>query len=189
MLCKNKNCNKGNFGKRAKFEPSADRKTQVCCSTECVIEVLQSKTYQNQREKEIRIKNAKQKKELFDSWKSYSKWIADLQKVFNKFIRLRDAGIPCISCGATKANIWHASHFYPTTKSGLRFNEDNVWKSCQKCNVFLHGNLIEYRNRLIEKIGIERVKYLDDHRNDSLNLNIEQIKEKIKHYNSLIKQK
>ena len=182
MLCKNKECKKGNFGKRAKFEPPADRKTQVCCSTECVIELLQSKTYQNQREKEIRIKNAKQKKELFDSWKSHSKWIADLQKVFNKFIRLRDAGIPCISCGATKAEDWHAGHYIATTYQYLRFNELNVNVQCSKCNTHLRGNLIPYRINLIKKIGLEEVEKLENTRHLTFKISIPEIKEYIEIY-------
>jgi hypothetical protein len=182
MLCKNKNCNKGNFGKRAKFEPSADRKTQVCCSTECVIEVINSKTYKNKREKEIRIKNEKQKKELLDSWKSHGKWIADLQKVFNRFIRLRDEGIPCISCGATVAEDWHAGHYVPTTKQYLRFNEFNVNVQCSKCNTHLRGNIIPYRINLIKKIGLEAVEKLENDMHLTLDITIPEIKEWIEIY-------
>jgi len=184
ILCRNKDCTQGNFGKRKRFEQI--RGEQVC-SVECSIAVINSKTYKNKEEKRIRIENAKNKKSVLESIKSHSKWLNDLQKVFNQFIRLRDADKPCISCGTTKASVWHASHYYPTTKSGLRFNEDNVWKSCQKCNVFLHGNLEEYRINLIKKIGINRVQWLDDHRNDSLNLTIPDIKELIDYYKLKVK--
>jgi hypothetical protein len=161
------------------------RGEKVCC-IECSLAVIRSKTYARKYEKQIRIENAKNKKAILDSIKSHSKWLNDLQKVFNTYIRLRDADQPCISCGTTKASVWHASHYYPTTKSGLRFNEDNVWKSCQKCNVFLHGNLEEYRINLIKKIGIERVQWLDNHRNDKLNLSKEEIKELIELYKNKV---
>lgn len=82
------------------------------------------------------------------------------QTVFNAFIRKRDEGLPCISCGSY--NTAHASHFMSAGNYNyLRFNEDNVHLSCVKCNTFLHGNLIEYRKRLIQKIGQERVEYLE----------------------------
>jgi len=83
------------------------------------------------------------------------------QTVFNAWIRKRDEGLACISCGSY--NTAHASHYLSAGNySFLRFHEDNVHLSCLKCNTFLHGNLIEYRKRLIVKIGIERVEYLEN---------------------------
>lgn len=179
MLCRNKNCKRGNMGKRAKFEPI--RGEQVC-SVECSIELIQSKTFKRKHEKEIRINNAIEKKKILEKLETHSDWLRKLQKVFNAYIRERDKNKPCISCGTNKSNAWHASHYYPTTKSYLRFNEDNVHKSCVKCNVFLHGNLVQYRERLIEKIGIERVIALDEAKNNRLELTTDEIKIKISYY-------
>ena len=82
-------------------------------------------------------------------------------EVFNKWIRERDKERPCVSCGSW--NTEHASHYYSSGKhTNLRFNEDNVHLSCLKCNYFLHGNLIPYRQELIKRIGIERVEALDN---------------------------
>lgn len=82
------------------------------------------------------------------------------QIVFNKWIRNRDEKEPCIACGKF-ANTYHASHFIPISKSGyLRFNEDNVHKSCVACNVDLNGNLEKYEHNLIKKIGKKRVENL-----------------------------
>lgn len=81
------------------------------------------------------------------------------QILFNKFIRTRDSGLTCISCGAS---VQQAGHFYSAGKfNALRFNEDNVHGQCIKCNYYEHGNLIKYRAGLIKKIGIERVERLD----------------------------
>ncbi|CAB4215321.1 Bacteriophage lambda NinG, partial [uncultured Caudovirales phage] len=56
-----------------------------------------------------------------------------------------------------------ASHYYSAGKhNNLRFNEDNVWLSCRRCNYYMSGNLIPYRERLIKKIGLERVEKLDE---------------------------
>lgn len=85
---------------------------------------------------------------------------AKATKVFNAYIRERDKGKPCVSCGSY--NTAHASHFYSGGHySGLKFNEDNVHSACVRCNTFLHGNLNEYRIRLIKRIGLERVEKLD----------------------------
>lgn len=95
----------------------------------------------------------------------YSKYsVAQLlkiaQKHFNSFIRKRDEGLPCVSCGSGKPT--HASHFMSQGHhSALRFEEDNVHLACVRCNVFLHGNLINYRKALVSKIGEERVIYLE----------------------------
>lgn len=83
------------------------------------------------------------------------------QAMFNKWIRERDKGQQCISCDSY--NTSDASHYYSAGKhNNLRFNEDNVSSSCRRCNYYMSGNLIPYRERLIKKIGIERVEKLDE---------------------------
>jgi len=100
-----------------------------------------------------------------DTIKKYSKLSTpNLKKkaqiVFNAWIRKRDSNESCISCGSY--NTEHASHYYSAGKhNNLRFEEDNVWLSCKKCNYFMHGNLIPYRENLIKKIGLKRVERLD----------------------------
>ena len=79
---------------------------------------------------------------------------------FRKFIRLRDAGMQCCSCQSY--NTTDASHLYSVGGyPALEFEPDNCWKSCKKCNLFLSGNIQEYRLKLIKNIGIERVERLD----------------------------
>lgn len=81
-------------------------------------------------------------------------------KVFNSYIRDRDQNQPCISCG--KFTNLQAGHFYSAGKHRhLRFNEDNVNGQCMRCNYFLSGNLLNYRENLISKIGLTRVEKLD----------------------------
>ncbi|MCW7548446.1 recombination protein NinG [Photorhabdus sp. APURE] len=79
------------------------------------------------------------------------------QQAFNAFIRERDKDLPCISCGRFHKGQYHAGH-YRTTKAHpeLRFDEDNCHKQCSACNNYLSGNIINYKPRLIEKIGQER---------------------------------
>ena len=79
---------------------------------------------------------------------------------FHKFIRERDKGKPCVSCGSY--NTSDASHFYSAGNfPQTRFNEDNVHLSCRKCNYFLSGNLIPYRIELINRIGEDRFDRLE----------------------------
>jgi hypothetical protein len=79
---------------------------------------------------------------------------------FHLFIRKRDQGQPCISCG--KKTTLQAGHFYSAgNHSVTRFEEDNVHGQCLRCNYWLSANLIPYRRNLIEKIGQERVDHLE----------------------------
>lgn len=86
------------------------------------------------------------------------------QKVFNSFIRLRDEGEECISCDKSKdwQGQWHAGHYMTTgARPQLRFNELNVSRQCSQCNLYLSGNLAQYRLKLIGKIGLEAVEALE----------------------------
>jgi hypothetical protein len=97
--------------------------------------------------------------------KKYSKYsVPDLIKKatikFNKFIRERDNGLPCISCG-THTEL-QAGHFYSGGHySCLKFNENNVHGQCKRCNYFLSGNLNEYRKNLVKRIGQPGIDELD----------------------------
>lgn len=96
----------------------------------------------------------------------YSKYsVAELrkkaQKVFNAWIRKRDEGLPCISCGSGTPT--QACHYLSQGHhSALRYNEDNTHLGCIKCNLFLHGNLINYRKGLVKKIGEDKVIALEN---------------------------
>jgi len=47
-------------------------------------------------------------------------------------------------------------------KSNLSHLTENLChKSCKKCNVFLSGNLLEYRKGLIERYGVAYVEKLE----------------------------
>ena len=105
----------------------------------------------------------KGKKEVLrEQTKSLSEYEKEAKKSFQQWIRIRDKELPCISCGTRKAKEWHGSHYFDANKySGLIFNERNVHKSCNHCNVFLHGNLLEYRKGLIERYGEAFVSELE----------------------------
>jgi hypothetical protein len=93
--------------------------------------------------------------------KTLPKLKADCQKIFNEYIRLRDSGNPCISCGGFGE--MQAGHYYAVSGyDGLRFDEDNVFCECVRCNCFDESHLIGYGSNLINRIGIERYKALQE---------------------------
>ncbi|MFV8457881.1 recombination protein NinG [Vibrio owensii] len=93
------------------------------------------------------------------------KWYLDeAQKWFNLFIRLRDHGEPCISCGRTTDSKKNAGHYLSVADyPALRYNELNVHLQCEYCNRHKHGQENQYRKRLILKIGMENVERLEQH--------------------------
>ena len=110
------------------------------------------------------------------------------QQVFNKYIRLRDAGNVCISCGK-KPLKENAGHFYNANNHwSVRFNELNVHLQCEHCNTFLSGNLIEYRTNLINKIGLEQLTLLEAEAKKTRKFTIDELKEIINTYKKKIKQ-
>lgn len=93
--------------------------------------------------------------------KSLPKLKADLQEIFNAYIRKRDEGRPCISCGQFR--LLQAGHYYPVSGyDGLRFNEINVNGECSGCNCFDQSHLIHYGKNLVLKYGSEKVSELDE---------------------------
>jgi hypothetical protein len=96
-------------------------------------------------------------------------WTKLAQAEFNRWVKLRDAFLPCVSCGTEKQATsyhkidgWVASHYRSVGACPeLRFNEDNVHKACVACNSHLSGNVVEYRIGLLTRIGPERLAILE----------------------------
>jgi hypothetical protein len=94
--------------------------------------------------------------------KTRSDWLKEAQQAFNSFVRARDAQLPCISCGRFHQGAYDAGHYRSVgSMPALRFNEDNCHKQCVPCNQHKAGNVVEYRIRLVERIGADRVAFLE----------------------------
>lgn len=137
-------------------------------------------------DKKAKEKDKKKISELKKSLLTHKDYIQLLQKVFNTYIRLRDKDLPCISCGRTNVEEFHAGHYVASTYQYHRFNEKNVNKQCSYCNTHLRGALIDYRKGLIAKIGLEEVEYLENSKRMMLDITIPDIQEKIKYYKKKI---
>ena len=102
------------------------------------------------------------------------------QEVFNMWIRTRDKDVGCISCGS---QIDHAGHYLSAGNHGnLRFSEVNVNGQCLRCNNFLHGNLIHYRQGLVKKYGEQRVEILESQAHKSKKWSRIELEAIIQHY-------
>lgn len=144
---------------KTKFTPR--NSLQKVCSPACAITLVKrnSELKQKQSEASARREWNKRKADV----KPLKHWEDLTQRVFNDFIRERDRGEPCISCGTYQAYEWHAGHFRTVAKaSQLRYSEDNANKQCHSCNTHLSGNINPYRVNLVAKIGLESVMALEN---------------------------
>ena len=161
---------------KAKFKP--ERSFQRVCGVTCAI----AKARQN-KEKAEKAKLRKRKAGL----KTVSDHLRECQVVFNRYIRLRDAHLPCVSCQRHHQGQYHAGHYRSVGACGaLRFNELNVHKQCAPCNNHKSGNIGEYRTELVKRIGEDMVKWLEA-QNAPADWDIEEIIKLKAHYKKLIK--
>ena len=94
--------------------------------------------------------------------KSRAEWAREAQTAFNAWVRARDDGLPCISCGRHHQGQWHAGHYLSTgARPELRYTESNVHRQCAPCNTHLSGNAVLYRIGLVNRIGLGAVEWLE----------------------------
>jgi hypothetical protein len=111
------------------------------------------------------------------------------QKVFNTYIRERDKGKPCISCGNQLKGKFDAGHYVSSGScKALTFHELNVWGQCVHCNQHKHGNLIGYREGLTKRIGVVEVETLEKMRHESIKYTREELRAKIEEYKQKTKE-
>tara|TARA_R110001583_G_scaffold189156_1_gene351869 strand:+ start:177 stop:698 length:522 start_codon:yes stop_codon:yes gene_type:complete len=163
------------------FEPRQFNR-KYCTKDEC------NDLYFEFLKKQAQKKWNKEKKIKKENLQTVQELIKLTQIVFNKWIRKRDKGKPCISCKNPTPKKVNAGHYIASGKSKfLTFNEDNVHLQCEYCNNFLSGNLLDYRINLIEKIGKERVEYLECNRHKTKKYTREELKEIMEKYKKLYK--
>jgi hypothetical protein len=124
--------------------------------------------------------------------KSLPKLKAELQTVFNTFVRERDKDQPCISCGLPKETKQAGHYFAVKGYDSLRFDEDNVHGECSGCNCFDESHLIGYGDNLIERIGVDRYERLRqraaEYKKNGYKWTRSELLEKIEYYKQKIKE-
>jgi len=116
-----------------------------------------------QAEKKIERKAIKEAKEKL---KTRRDWMKEAQIAWNSWVRARDYGKPCASCGATPSEKFggtmDCSHYRSVGSSPhLRFNAFNAAAACVKCNRYLGGNIVNLRAGLIQRFGIDTVERIE----------------------------
>lgn len=77
-----------------------------------------------------------------------------LWTLFARYVKDRD-GNKCFTCDAEglEGRNWHAGHFINAWKASTRYDPENVFSQCSRCNIMLRGNAGEFSARYIERFG------------------------------------
>lgn len=140
---------------------------QAACSLLCAVAYVRVQKLKKARAEDAQKRRAERAKKA--ALKCRLETVPELTKkaqtAFNRYIRLRDAGRPCISCGrplGSEPNSYDAGHYRSIgAASHLRFDENNVHGQCKQCNRYLSGNAVAYRSGLIGRIGLVAVEALE----------------------------
>jgi FtsZ-binding cell division protein ZapB len=143
---------------RASFVPQ--RLGQAVCSPKCAlatVEVQKAKEKKSLAQADRR--EIKVRKEKLKTRADHAK---DTQQAFNEWVRLRDADLPCVSCGRHHDGQYHAGHYRTVAANpAIRFEPLNVHKQCAPCNNHKSGDIVNYRIELVKRIGAEAVEWLE----------------------------
>ena len=164
---------------------TADRPLQVVCSYLCAIDISKKMAAKAVRadKKETKLK--------LDALQTKPQLVKKAQTAFNSYIRDRDVGKQCISCDKPLdggANTFDAGHYRSVGSAPhMRFVEDNVHGQCKHCNNWLAGNHVEYRKRLLVRVGKMQLDLLES---DSVlrKYTKEGLIEIARHYNAMARQ-
>lgn len=148
---------------KTKFMPISS--WAAACSPLCGLELARSKRLK--AEKAEKVKDKRETKAKLEKHKKRGEWLTEAQTEFNKFIRARDAGKPCICCGKPfepqkPGGSADAGHYLSRGAAPhLRFVENNVHAQRKNCNRPGGTTRIQFRAGMIERIGLEAVEALE----------------------------
>lgn len=133
---------------------------QVVCGPACAEELAKQNRLKAER------KHDRERKEAI---KPRGDWLAEVQTIFNEFIRLRDKDQPCICCGKyfdDKVDLpggkWDAGHWLSRGSAPhLRFVENNVHKQLKGHNRPGGCTRARFRIGMIKRIGLGAVEALE----------------------------
>jgi len=110
----------------------------------------------------------------------------------HEYIRERDKGKPCVSCGTPWNPTFQAGHLYKAELySSLKFDERNVHGQCKGCNLHKNGNEQKYAERVHLRIGHEGKAQLDQdaikYKQESFKWDAEELKKVYEYYKEKLK--
>jgi len=163
---------------KAQFQPYTTLQKN-CFEPDCVTAWIQET-----KEKTWKKKKAKLKMDLM----TLSDYTKILQQLVNKYVRLRDKGLPCISCQKPITGKTDAGHLYSVGNyPSVRFHEKNINAQCITCNQYNGGMINDYRINFVKKYSESELNTLDRLAHETRKFSIPELKEMIDEYKKKIK--
>ena len=161
------------------MKPKRDKKCSYCGDLFPAFNSLQKFCFKNECIQEhnltIKKKKANKEKRVFKN-SDLTTLKAKAQSLVNKYARFRDEkerGYKCCTCGHTGGQM-DGGHFLPTSSySAIRYNTNQIFLQCKKCNRFNGGMPKEYRLFMIDRYGLEYVEKLEATKNELRGYSIE----------------
>ena len=114
-----------------------------------------------------------------------------LDRVFSRFVRLRDADndghISCVTCGSK--HHWkdcHAGHFVKRQHMAVRWDERNVNAQCCRCNLYMGGCQDEYAYHIANTMGQGTLAELLDKKRETKKWTRPELEELIQKYSERV---
>lgn len=138
------------------------------CSPDCGYALASLR--QRQAADRRRLREARELRRRRDAVKTVGQLTKDAQREFNHFIRIRDTGMPCPTCGRT-AGPWDCGHVRTVGAAPeLRFNTRAAFRQCSMCNRGAAkwqkndpGMARRYREWVIQTKGQHWMDWIDSH--------------------------
>ena len=144
------------------FQPisSMSKACSVNCALDLVRQANARKEAKAKREERVATRLAKER------LKSRGEHLKEAQAAFNAYVRERDFGLPCISCGISSREAFGGAvdcgHYRSTGSAAHhRFNLKNCAAQCVKCNRYLGSNTVEMRKGMVAKFGLDAIEALE----------------------------
>jgi hypothetical protein len=143
-----------------KTQFTRSRPLQVVCGPECALALSRMK--RDRAVAKALADDRKMTRAKLKSLKRRAELVKEAQREVNAYVRLRDASLPCVSCGRFHEGQWHAGHYMSTgARPDLRFDLANIHRQCAPCNNHKSGNIAMYRPELIRRVGLAEVERLE----------------------------
>ena len=149
--------------------------TTKVCSLECAIDLVRTKTaakakrLQQARQKADRAQH-KQDKQRITKRTGKKGHYEKLKTALHYYVKhVLRKGEPCYTCGkprllgeADKTGAFHVGHFMPAKEIDCRrFMLENLRIQCYSCNAMNSGRRVEYRQHMIDEMGLKHMEWLE----------------------------
>lgn len=138
---------------------------QTVCGPACAYEIV--KRAAEKKAKQTQAAERKVDRAKREQQKTLPTLKKEAQREFNRYVRFRDWGKPCICCNEPLGSSdiggsYDAGHYRSVGSAPhLRFNEFNCHAQRKLCNRYGAGRAVDYRAGLLQRIGKDAVEALE----------------------------